>query len=170
MLPLQQYLAFIFTSGLLCYLFCKWLVSHWHSIDIECMLKHLSKVIGTSKMVLKILTSDFSKMGIRSLMSMTCICTSQIVWNTAWKEDKQHHSNPSAENNFPPKGFTGSKSECCQIIRSKQSPTVVRSTYLQCLIVSENLTLYLTIHLPNFSSLFHFVPLTFFNHIPLPGW
>lgn len=92
------------------------------------MLKHLSKVIGTSKMALKILTSDFSKMGIRSLMSMTYICTSQIVWNTAWKENKQCHGNPSAENNFPPKGFTLSKSERCQTAQSKQSPAVVSST------------------------------------------
>lgn len=81
-------------------------------------------------MVLKILTSDFSKMGIWSLMSMTCICTSQIVWKTAWKENKQCHSNPSAKNNFALKEFTVCKSEHCQIARTKQSPAVVRAWFL----------------------------------------
>lgn len=69
-------------------------------------------------------------MGIWSLMSMTCICTSQIVWKTAREENKQCHSNPSAKNNFALKEFTVCKSEHCQIAWTKQSPAVVRTWFL----------------------------------------
>ena len=170
MQALQKYLAFIFTSGLFCCLLYEWLFSHWHSTDIECMLKHLSKVTGTSKMVLKVLTSDFSKMGIWSLMSMTCICTSQIVWNTAWKENKQHHGNPSAENNFSPKVFIVNESERCQIARYKQSPTAVGSTWSP--ISGSQWEPHSLSYYPSSQFLqpvsFNFPH--FFNCITLPGW
>lgn len=69
-------------------------------------------------------------MGIWSLMSMTCICTSQIAWKTARKENKKCHSNPSAKNNFALKEFTVCKSEHCQIAWTKQSPAVVKTWFL----------------------------------------